>query len=127
MFIDWPPTEREAVHNLINLHLYPEFVLRLGQPERYQFREADIVLERTGNLYSSGKDALTYRYNIDAPGFSLCLLATWNDPDQATADVYVAAITPDSDEAREAAYEWLNSVVNARMPPRDLFANMRLD
>ena len=125
VFIDLPPAQHEAVHNLINLHLFPEQHLRLGQSDRYEFYDAEIVLERTGNMYSSGKDAITYRYCIDGPRFELCLLAVWSDQDQATADVHVVAISPEDEEA-ESFYEWLLRVVTARMSPRDLFGGLGL-
>ena len=121
----YPPFQREAVHNLINLHLFPECVLRLGQFDHCEFLGTDIVWERTGNLYASGRDAVTYRYSIDGPGFSLCVLAIWSDEDQATADVHVVATFPDRDEARKALRDWLVSAANTRMPPRDLFATSR--
>ena len=114
--------QSEAIHDLIDLHLYPQCTLRLGQIDRFVLAGADIVLERTGNLYSSGKDALTYRYAIDGPGFSVCLLAIWDDPDQATADVRVVPVSPDDDAAVEALQAWLTAVTTARMLPRDLFA-----
>ena len=118
--------QREALHDLINLHLYPQCTLRLGQSDRLAFAGADIVLERTGNPYSSGKDALTYRYCLDGPGFRLNLLAIWDDPDQATADVHVVAVSPDDDEAARALQDWLAIVLTARMLPRDLFAGLGL-
>ena len=126
MFIAVEFDLRESIHNLINIHLYPECTYRLGQPERYSFMDANVVFERIGNLYSYGQDAVTYRYNIDGPGFELCLLAIYNEPDQATADVRVAAITSDSEETREALRKWLVAIVNAQMQPRDMFANLRL-
>ena len=113
----------EAIHDLINLHLYPQCTFRLGQSDRYPFAGADIVLERTGNPYSSGKDALTYRYAVDGCGFGLSLLAIWDDLDQATADVRVLAMSPDDEAAAEALREWL-AVVTANMLPRDLFAGL---
>ena len=124
MPINLGPAQNEAIHNLINLHLYPQCPLRLGQMDRLALAGADIVLERTGNLYSSGKDALTYRYAVDGPGFSLCLLASWDDPDQATADVRVGAVSPDDDAAVKALEAWLTAVTTARMLPRDLFAGL---
>ena len=118
--------QREATHDLINLHLYPQCTLRLGQSDRYPFAGADIVLERTGNPYSFGKDAVTYRYNVDGSGFVVNLLAIWADPDQATADVHVVAISPNNEAAVAALQEWLTAVVTARMLPRDLFAGLVL-
>ena len=126
MFIALALPLMEAIHNLINLHLLPESALRAGQSDRTTFRGADVVWERTGNMYSSGRDAVTYRYNIDGPGFSACLLAVWPDQDHATADVHVVAITPGDDDAQEAFGQWLASVVNAKMPPRDLFGHLGL-
>ena len=118
------PAQHEPIHDLINLHLYPQCTLKLGQTDRFALAGADIVLERTGNPYSSGKDALTYRYAVDGPGFSLCLLAIWDDLDQATADVRVVAVSPDDDAAVEALQAWLTAVTMARMLPRDLFAGL---
>ncbi len=125
LFIDLPPLQREAVHDPINLHLLPQCVLRLGQFNHHEFLGADVVWERNGNLYASGRDAITYRYSIDGPGFSLRLLAIWGDEDQATADVHVVATSPNSDDARQALDDWLASTVNTRMPPRDLFGKPR--
>ena len=113
----------EAVHDLINLHIYPQCTLRLGQSDRYPFAGADIVLERTGNPYGLGKDAVTYRYAVDGCGFGLSLLATWDDLDQATADVRVVAVSPNDDAAVEALQEWL-AVVTANMLPRDQHAGL---
>ena len=124
MPINLGPAQNEAIHNLINLYLYPQCTFRLGQIDRFALAGADIVLERTGNPYSSGKDALTYRYAVDGPGFSLCLLAIWDDPDQATADVRVVAVSPDDDAAVKALEAWLTAVTTARMLPRDLFAGL---
>ena len=118
--------QHEAIHDLINLHLYPQCTLRLGQSDRYTYAGADIVLERTGNPYRSGKDALTYRYAVDGRGFSLCLLATWDDLDQATADVRVVAVSPGDDAAADALSQWLIAVTTARMLPRDLFVGLVL-
>ena len=126
MFICLPLSQHEAVHNLVTLHIYPEQALRIGQSDRSVFRNAEIAWERTGNLYSSGPDAVTYRYCIDAPGFNACLLAVWPDQDHATADVHVVAITPNGEDAHEAFAQWLMSVVDAKMPPRDLFRGLEL-
>ena len=125
LFIDLSPSQNEAVHNLINLHLFPQCILRLGQFDHCEFCDAEVVWERTGNPYASGMDPITYRYSIDGPGFSLCLLAIWSDEDQATADVHVVVMSPDRDEAREALRDWLASIVDAKMPPRDLFRKSR--
>ena len=121
MFIDLPPLRYEAVHNLINLHLFPECVLRLGQFDYCEFLGTHVVWERTGKLYAAGRDAITYRYIIDGPGVTLCLLAVWSDEDQATADVHVVATSPDG----EALNDWLASAVDAKMRPRDLFRASR--
>ena len=126
MFIDLSASIHEALHNLVNLYLIPDCLLRLGQSDRCSFRGADVVMERTGNLYSSGRDAVTYRYNMVGSGFNACLLVIWRDPDEATASVHVLALTPDHNDTREALEEWLASVVNGRMPPRNLFGGTEL-
>ena len=126
MFVSLSPSLMEAVHNLINLHLLPDCALRAGQCDRAIFCDVEIVWQRVGNVWSSGRDAITYKYFIDGPGFSLYLVAIWPDPNQATADVHVGAVTPDNDDAREALEGWLASVFNARVPPRDLFGHLGL-
>ena len=49
--------KQEAFHDLINLHLYLRVELFRGQTDRYQFFDADIVVERTGNPYQWGTRA----------------------------------------------------------------------
>lgn len=112
-------TIQESIHNLINLHLFPEHHLRLGQYDYCHFlNRVDVVWERIGSPYQYGRDALTYCYNIDGPGFSVCLLATWGE-DQGTAKIDVVSISPDDEVAVEALQVWLTQVVTGRRPPRN--------
>lgn len=108
----------EAIHDLINLHLLPENHMNLGGYDHRRFHDAVVVWERTGSPYRYGRDVLTYCYNIDGPGFSVCLLATWGE-DQGSAKIDVVAITPSDEVAEEALQVWLARVVTGRRPPRN--------
>ena len=114
----------EVAHNFVNLHLYPAKIFRLGQHLRYSFRDAEIILERIGNRYGLGKDALTYRLDIDGPGFTLGLIAVWDDPDQATADVIVCSATPLDEDGRAAIVTWCEETLAAHTPPRDNYTGL---
>ena len=118
MFYQLDFDSNEAIHNLINLHLFPDCRLRLSQYDHCRFHGADVVWERTGSPYVYGQDALTYCYNIDGPGFSICLLATWGQ-DQGSAKIDVVSISPSGEVAEEALQVWLAQVVTGRRPPRN--------
>ena len=118
MFYEVDISTHEAIHNLINLHLFPDCHLQLGQYDHCRFHDADAVWERTGNLYSSGRNAVTYCYNIDGPGFALCLLAIWAE-DQATAEIKVVSVGPFDEVALEALRDWLASSVTGRRRARN--------
>lgn len=111
----------EAVHNLINLHLFPTCCLHLGQYEENEFVGAKIVWARTGNPFGYGKDAYTYHYRIIEDGFDVQLQAVWADADSATATVNVVAITPDDEDARVALRNWLALAVTGKRPLREAF------
>ncbi len=118
MTLDLEPSTRATVHDLINLHLFPEYRLQLGQFDHCSFCDAEVVWERTGNLYSYDHNAITYCYNIDGPGFALRVLAIWTE-DDATADIEVLAISPDNEGARKALCDWLAQTVTGSWAPRD--------
>ena len=124
MFILDDPHFNELTHNIVNLHLYPANIFRLGQHLRYSFRDAEIVLERIGNRHGLGKDPLTYRLDIDGPGFTLGLIAVWNDADQATADVIVCSASPLDADGRAAIVTWCEETLAAHTPPRDNYTGL---
>ena len=118
MFYEVDISMHEAIHNLINLHLFPDCHLRLGQYDHCRFHDADVVWERTGSPYAYGRDVLTYFYTVDGPGFSVCLYATWGQ-DQGSAKIDVVSISPNDEVAEEALQVWLARVVTGRRPPRN--------
>ena len=118
MALDLESSIRETVHDLINLHLFPEYRLQLGQFDHCCFCGAEVVWERTGNLYSYGHNAITYRYNIDGPGFALRVLAIWTK-DDATADIEVLAIYPDNEVIRETLRDWLTRAATGSWAAHD--------
>lgn len=126
MFIATDLTTAEHIHNIINLRLFPECALRLGQSDHYAFRDARVVVERIGNPFHAGWEARSYRYHLAGPGFAAALMAIWSDEDATTASVQLISISPDDEASREAFREWLVENVDAKRPPPDSFAGLRL-
>ena len=118
MTLDLELSTSAAVHDLINLHLFPEYRLQLGQFDHCSFCDAEVVWERTGNLYSCSQNAITYCYYIDGPDFALRTIAIWTD-NQSTADIKVVAVTPDNEGARKALRDWLTRTVTRSWAAHD--------
>ena len=113
--------EREAAHNLINLRVFPSPHLSLGQVERLNHGGATVRMERVGNLFTSGMEALTYRYVIAGAGFELVLLAIYGDTQKATAFITVQSVSPDPAETDGALLRWLLKLIDEKRTPSDPF------
>lgn len=80
---------------------------------------ATVRIERTGNLFSSGMDAFTYRYVIAGSGFDLVLLAIYADAQSATAFILVQSVSPDPANMDGAFLQWLHQLGDEQRTPSD--------
>jgi hypothetical protein len=98
-----------ASHDLVATYIYPDKPMKLGEQERYSFRDAEVRLRKCGNRFGQPNSASTVQYTIIGDGFRASLRAVWARPEDATAKVSLLEVTPSSG-GQQAYNAWLMAV-----------------